>query len=66
VVPTSLPETVDQLIDILDQTYPNRCILPNETAEQAQRRAGSRDVVDWLLWLRARRDTDVLDKHKRF
>lgn len=49
-----LPSDPHELIEMLDKTYPNSCIGPNETEAQAQRRAGQRDVVQALINLRDR------------
>lgn len=49
-----LPRDSFTLIDKLDRLYPHRCILHNETPEQAHRYAGVRELVDELIeWRRA-------------
>lgn len=62
----NLPSTVDALIDHLDACYPDHCIALGEPLEQAHRRAGARGVVDYLLQLRASRQTEELERHARF
>jgi len=49
-----LPNDTLELLEELDKLYPDKCIGPNETVEQAQRRAGQRDVVELLKNLRAK------------
>lgn len=44
----SLPNTVPDLVKMLNKKYPNRCVKPTETLLEAQRYAGSRDVVEFL------------------
>lgn len=48
----SLPENVVDLVEHLDNKFPNRCIHRNETFEDAQRLAGARDVINYLIDLR--------------
>ena len=55
-----LPNDVPTLIQLLEETYPERCILPEETAAQAQRRAGQRDVVNFLNQLRQKTERKQL------
>lgn len=61
-----LPPTVDELIDHLDTLYPARCIFPGESFEEAHRRAGQREVVQYLRDLQAKESSDELEAHKRF
>jgi len=44
-----IPETSYELIDHLAEIYRPRCILPNETPEEAHRFAGAVDLVNQLL-----------------
>lgn len=44
-----LPKDSYDLIDRLVEQYPPRCILPNETAEDAHRYAGAAQLVNDLL-----------------
>jgi hypothetical protein len=43
------PATAEQLIDILDQTYPHRCLAPGEDVVTHHRYAGIRELIDQLL-----------------
>lgn len=49
-----LPVDTDSLIDILDGVYPLYNPKPTDSIEMIQRKAGQRDVVDWLLSFRNR------------
>lgn len=51
-----LPATARELVDALDKAYPARCIRPDESLESAHRYAGARDLIDTLIYLRARDD----------
>lgn len=62
----NLPSTVAELIDLLDEKYPHRCIAPDETPEAAHRRAGQREVVDFLIQFKALRETAEVERHRRF
>ena len=57
-----LPTNIDDLVNLLDKTFP--LINPPEDASlnQVQRKAGQRDVIDWLLELKNRKDDNVLRK----
>tara|TARA_R100000808_G_scaffold6975_5_gene20482 strand:+ start:2712 stop:2906 length:195 start_codon:yes stop_codon:yes gene_type:complete len=57
----SLPYTSEELIEHLDEKYPNRSIQPSMTLEQAHREAGNREVVDYLITLRDSKDEDLLE-----
>ena len=48
----SLPTSVVDLVEHLDERYPDRCITRGETLEDAHRLAGARDVINYLLDLR--------------
>ena len=43
-----IPETAYELIDRLVEVYPERCILPDQTIEEAHRYAGIVDLVTEL------------------
>tara|TARA_R100001594_G_scaffold119742_1_gene155226 strand:+ start:855 stop:1070 length:216 start_codon:yes stop_codon:yes gene_type:complete len=46
-----IPESSYDLIDYLSELYPQRCILENETPEQAHRYAGACQLVsDLVQW----------------
>jgi hypothetical protein len=51
--------SVSQLIQHLDIKYPHLCIKPDESLANAHRRAGQRDVIDYLLWLDQLNDDDL-------
>ena len=51
-----LPATARELVDALDRLFPPRCIRLNESLHEAQRYAGSRDVVEYLITVRDRQD----------
>lgn len=61
-----LPATVDDLINHLDQLYPDRCIGTDEPLEAAHRRAGQRSVVEYLRSLQAKETNAELERHKGF
>lgn len=44
-----LPNSVPELVKMLDTKYPNKTIQPGQTELEAHRYAGSREVVDYLL-----------------
>ena len=39
-----IPPTASELVEILDDMFPPRCIKPGETMEDAQRYAGKREL----------------------
>ena len=43
-----LPRDSASLIDKLDEEFPAECIRPGEDLMQAHRRAGQREVIDFL------------------
>lgn len=45
----TLPQFSYDLIDLLDKTYPNRCMRKGESLEDHLRYAGKRDVIEMLL-----------------
>ena len=48
----TLPKSVPELIDMLDKSIPHRCIKKGESEIDAQRYAGTRDLVDRLImWM---------------
>ncbi len=48
-----IPDRSYDLIDLLVESYPPRCILPNQTLESANRYAGMVDLVkDLQEWKR--------------
>lgn len=61
-----LPNTVDDLIDHLDEMHPEACIALNEPLEVAHRRAGARQVVNYLRALQAKNSNAELEMHKNF
>lgn len=40
--------SVADLVALLDDIVPPRCVLPSETIEEAHRYAGKRDLIDCL------------------
>tara|TARA_R110002074_G_scaffold226232_4_gene397847 strand:+ start:321 stop:554 length:234 start_codon:yes stop_codon:yes gene_type:complete len=58
----SLPITIDDLIKLLDETFPLINPQLDMSLSTIQRKAGQRDVVDWLLELKDRKDENVLRK----
>lgn len=49
----NLPESSSDLVDHLDDKFPDRCIQPDMTLTQAHFEAGQRSVVDYLIALRS-------------
>jgi len=49
-----IPNTVDELIDMLDEVYPDKSPSVHETFEQLIYRGGQRSVVDFINELRNR------------
>lgn len=49
---TTLPMLSIQLVEELDKLHPPRCIGPNETLREADRYAGKRELIEFLLSLR--------------
>lgn len=52
---------VDALVDLLDQAFPNR-LPPSPTTESLLKRAGNREVVDFLRSLQQERDRNILQE----
>jgi hypothetical protein len=44
-----LPAYSDDLINFLDRMYPHECIKSGESLESAHRRAGARELIDFLI-----------------
>lgn len=44
----SFPDTVDGLIDLLDRTFPEPAIGPDDTMDKIKYDAGQRAVITWL------------------
>lgn len=57
---TVLPATIDDLITLLDKTFPLSKPELSASISDVQRKAGQRDVVDWLIDLQKQRDANVL------
>lgn len=53
----TIPHTVDELIDMLDEVYPNKSPMINENFEQLIYRGGQRSVVDFIIELKNRAET---------
>jgi hypothetical protein len=56
----SLPTNIDDLIKLVDETFPLINPQLNMSLPEIQRKAGQRDVIDWLLELKDRKDENVL------
>jgi len=52
----SLPYSVDQLIEILDQVYPDESARLEWTDREVWYKAGQRSVIQWLLELKRREE----------
>ena len=59
---TRLPYLAADLIDMLDEAYPPRCIAPGQTVESAHRYAGARSLIDSLRAMQARGEVDPTKK----
>lgn len=57
-----LPRDSYKLVELLDQLYPPRCILPSESPESAHRYAGVRDLVDVLVEWKREEETKAKDE----
>jgi len=53
--------TAEMLIDHLEKRYPAECIAEKESFEMAHRRAGQREVVEYVLWLKEVNDDELPD-----
>lgn len=47
------PNTVDELITMLDRTFPETVPMPGDSPEEIMHAAGARSVVTWLKAWRA-------------
>ena len=43
-----LPSKVPELVAQLEETYPHRCIEPDQTLAEAHRYAGKVELIGWL------------------
>jgi hypothetical protein len=57
-----LPTNIDDLVKLLDETFPLTNPPEDASLNQVQRKAGQRDVINWLLELKNRKDENVLRK----
>ena len=57
-----LPTNIDDLVKLLDETVPLTNPPEDASLNQVQRKAGQRDVINWLLELKNRKDENVLRK----
>ena len=55
-----LPANIDDLITLLDKTFPLSKPELSASLSDVQRKAGQRDVVDWIIDLKKQRDANVL------
>lgn len=55
------PASAEQLIDILDQTYPHRCMGKDEDLIAHQRYSAVRELIDQLLVARAEYYEEEID-----
>lgn len=51
IVGHGLPKTTDELLKVLDENHPTRCIQTGESLESAYRYAGARALIDQLIWV---------------
>ncbi len=58
----SLPITIEDLIILLDATFPLINPPLDTSTYEIHRKAGQRDVVEWLLQLQQRKSENVLRK----
>ncbi|EEE43296.1 hypothetical protein [Roseibium alexandrii] len=54
----TLPLDSSTLIEELDKMFPNKCIGKGETAEEAHRYAGRRELIDELKELKRQTEED--------
>lgn len=45
---TQLPYTVEGLVELLEQTYPNKCPALTDTDREIWYKSGQASVVNWL------------------
>jgi hypothetical protein len=55
-----LPVYAEELVRLLDERFPPKCIGKGQTPEQAHRYAGKRELIDHLLWLRKQSEENDL------
>lgn len=60
-LPSRLPHTAAGLVALLDKCVPHRCPKRGEDAEEVQRYAGKRELVDILLAKLKESDTDDME-----
>lgn len=51
-----LPQLSTDLIAELEKLHPDKCVERGETLEDANRRAGKRDLINFLIAVRDRQD----------
>lgn len=60
------PVSATELVDLLDELYPPRCIAPGQPLEEAIRYAGSRDLIDMLInWRDHEKEPDLSESIDR-
>lgn len=57
-----LPETVDALIDMLDEAFPDKCPDPTQDDRHIWMDVGSRRVVAHLRALQSDRDDNLMEQ----
>lgn len=62
---TVLPDSVDAVIDLLDQRFALRSLPVTASSNEIQRAFGARDVVDLLRALQKDRDEAALEQLHR-
>ena len=55
-----LPYTVDELINVLDNIYPERSLSLKDNDREVWFKAGQRSVVNWLKDLKKRSEDNLL------
>lgn len=51
--------SVQQLVNHLAVKFPEKCIQPGESLEEAHRRAGECDVVNYISWVCTLNDDEL-------
>jgi hypothetical protein len=54
-----MPETISDLITILDETFPSFNPTLDMNSDEIRFKAGQRSVVEWLLRLKKEQENDV-------
>lgn len=54
-----MPETISDLITILDETFPSFNPTLDMKSDEIRFKAGQRSVVEWLLRLKKEQENDV-------